>query len=208
MEWWQKVLDRNCPLRIFAPHLNFLIFMNKNPNLCLVAALLLLACGAAPALAQQPSLLDVPIVFDNQTGLDPSQIFIQFMGGHPVGGHYTDTLTGGTGIDWFIFDTTPNATTNTDTITDFTSGTDKLQFSKAIFTGLSGAALGDLSSNAFWSGAGIKTAHDADDRFIYDTTTGSLYYDADGNASGSAAVLVATLGAATPLAFTDLIVIG
>ena len=124
------------------------------------------------------------------------------------GGAGNDTLTGGTGIDWFIFDTTPNVTTNKDTITDFTSGTDKLQFSKTIFTGLSDAALGDLSSNAFWSGAGVATAHDADDRFIYDTTTGSLYYDADGNASGSAAVLVATLGATTPLAFTDLIIIG
>ena len=125
------------------------------------------------------------------------------------GGNGNDLLTGGSGDDWFIFDTAPNATTNTDTITDFTSADgDKLVFSKAIFTGLSGAALGDLSSNAFWSGAGIKTAHDADDRFIYDTTTGSLYYDADGNASGSAAVLVATLGAATPLAFTDLQIIG
>ena len=124
------------------------------------------------------------------------------------GGAGNDTLTGGTGIDWFIFDTTPNRTTNKDTITDFTSGTDKLQFSKTIFTGLSGAALGDLSSNAFWSGAGVTTAHDADDRFIYETTTGSLYYDADGNASGSAAVLVAMLGATTPLAFTDLYIIG
>ncbi len=124
------------------------------------------------------------------------------------GGASNDTLTGGNGIDWFIFDTTPNATSNKDTIIDFTSGTDKLQFSKAIFTGLSGAALGDLSSNAFWSGAGVTTAHDADDRFIYNTTNGSLYYDADGNASGSAAVLVATLGATTPLAFTDLIIFG
>jgi uncharacterized repeat protein (TIGR02059 family) len=124
------------------------------------------------------------------------------------GGAGNDTLTGGTGIDWFIFDTTPNATSNRDTIIDFTSGTDKLQFSKAIFTGLSGAALGDLSSNAFWSGAGVTTAHDADDRFIYNTTNGSLYYDADGNASGSAAVLVATLGATTPLAFTDLVILG
>jgi uncharacterized repeat protein (TIGR02059 family) len=124
------------------------------------------------------------------------------------GGAGNDTLTGGTGIDWFIFDTTPNATTNKDAITDFTSGTDKLQFSKAIFAGLSGAALGDLSSNAFWSGAGVTTAQDADDRFIYDTTTGSLYYDANGNASGSAAVLIATLGATTPLNFTDLQIIG
>ena len=124
------------------------------------------------------------------------------------GGAGNDTLTGGTGIDWFIFDTAPSTTTNKDTITDFTSGTDKLQFSKAIFAGLSAAALGDLSSNAFWSGAGVTTAHDADDRFIYNTTNGYLYYDADGNGSGSAAVLVAMLGATTPLAFTDLQIIG
>jgi Ca2+-binding RTX toxin-like protein len=124
------------------------------------------------------------------------------------GGDGLDTLTGGAGADWFIFDTAANATTNKDTITDFTSGTDKLQFSKAIFTGLSGAALGDLTTDAFWSGAGITTAHDATDRFIYNTTNGSLYYDADGNASGSAAVLIATLGATTPLAFTDLYIIG
>ena len=124
-----------------------------------------------------------------------------------TGGGGNDTLTGGNGADWFIFDKAPNATSNKDTITDFTSGTDKLQFSKAIFTGLSAAALGDLSSNAFWSGAGVTTAHDADDRFIYNTTDGYLYYDADGNASGSAAVLVATLGATTTLAFTDLQII-
>ena len=124
------------------------------------------------------------------------------------GGDGLDTLTGGAGADWFIFDTAANATTNKDTISDFTSGTDKLQFSKAIFTGLSGAALGDLSSDAFWSGAGITTAHDATDRFIYNPTNGALYYDADGNASGSAAVQVATLGATTPLAFTDLYIIG
>ncbi len=69
--------------------------MNKNPTLCLVAALLLVACGSAPALAQQSvNPLAVPIVFDNQTGLDPSQIFIQFMGGDIVSGHYVDTLTG------------------------------------------------------------------------------------------------------------------
>jgi Ca2+-binding RTX toxin-like protein len=125
------------------------------------------------------------------------------------GGFGNDLLTGGSGDDWFFFLSTPNASTNTDTITDFTSADgDKLVFSKTIFTGLSGAALGDLSSDAFWSGAGVTTAHDADDRFIYNTTNGYLYYDADGNASGSAAVLVAILGAATPLAYTDLMIIG
>jgi len=68
--------------------------MNKNPNLCLLAALLLLACGAAPAHAQPTSSLAVPIVFDNQTGLDPSQIYIQFLGGKPILGTYTNMATG------------------------------------------------------------------------------------------------------------------
>jgi Ca2+-binding RTX toxin-like protein len=106
----------------------------------------------------------------------------------------------------FIFDTTANATTNKDTITDFVSGTDKLQFSKAVFTGLSSAALGDLTTDAFWSGAGVSTAHDATDRFIYNTTTGALFYDADGNAAGSKAVQVALLGGnrAPSLSFADI----
>jgi len=126
------------------------------------------------------------------------------------GGIGLDTLTGGADIDWFIFDTAPSATTNRDTITDFVSGTDKLQFSKAVFTGLSSAALGNLTTDAFWSGAGVSTAHDATDRFIYNTTTGALFYDADGNAAGSAAVQVALLGATThpTLSFADIQIIG
>jgi len=125
------------------------------------------------------------------------------------GGAGLDTLTGGNGADWFIFDTTANATTNKDTITDFVSGTDKLQFSKAIFAGLSNAALGDLTTDAFWSGAGVTAAHDATDRFIYNSTTGALYYDADGTGA-SAAVQVALLGSTThpALSFADIQVIG
>ncbi len=126
------------------------------------------------------------------------------------GGIGLDTLTGGADVDWFIFDTAPNAITNKDTITDFVSGTDKLQFSKAVFTGLSSAALGNLTTDAFWSGAGVSTAHDATDRFIYNTTTGALFYDADGSGAGSTAVQVALLGVTThpTLSFTDIQIIG
>ena len=124
------------------------------------------------------------------------------------GGAGSDTLTGGTGIDRFVFDTAPNATTNKDTITDFVSGTDKLVFSKAIFTGLTGAVGVNLNSGAFWSGTGVTTAHDADDRFIYNSTTGALYYDADGNGTASAAVQIALLGSTThpTLLYSDLVV--
>ena len=120
------------------------------------------------------------------------------------GGLGNDSLIGGAGSDYFAFNTAPNATTNKDTITDFVTGVDKLQFSKAVFTGL-GSIVGNISAAQFWSGAGVVAAHDADDRIVYNTTTGALYYDGDG-AGGVAAVQVALLGTVThpTLAYTDI----
>ena len=120
-----------------------------------------------------------------------------------VGGAGNDTLNGGAGTDTFVFDTAPNALTNLDTLQDFTSGADKLSFSRAVFTGF--AATGAMSVDAFWSGAGVNTAHDATDRFIYNTTTGALWYDADGTGS-TAAVQVALLTGAPALAYTDFLI--
>ena len=124
-----------------------------------------------------------------------------------IGGAGNDSLTGGAGSDFFVFDTAPNATTNKDTITDFLSGTDKIQLSKAVMTAL-GSTLGTLASGKFWSGAGVVAGHDSDDRIVYNTTTGALYYDADGSGSG-AAVQIALLGATThpTLLYTDLQII-
>lgn len=117
------------------------------------------------------------------------------------GGLGTDNLTGGAGADVFAFDTAANAATK-DAIADFTSGVDKLQFSQASFAGLS---LGNLSSDAFYSSATATTAQDASDRIIYNTTTGALYYDADG-LGGAAAIQIAVLGTTThpALAYTDI----
>ena len=114
-----------------------------------------------------------------------------------IGGKGNDRLTGGDGSDCFVFNTDPNASSNKDTITDFQSGTDTLQFSKAIFTGL-GAIEGELSADQFWSGAGVVKAHDSSDRIIYNTSTGALYYDADGTGS-IAAVQVAIIGTSHPV---------
>ena len=73
---------------------------------------------------------------------------------------------------------------------------DRLEFYNSIFLGLSFDELGRLDPDAFVSGAGLTAAQDAEDRFVYDTTTGALYYDADG-LGGADAVAVAVLGSST-----------
>src|SRR5207248_6512592 len=54
---------------------------------------------------------------------------------------------------------------------------------------------------------GATGGHDVDDRIIYNTSTGQLFYDADGNGPG-AAQLIATLEGAPPLVATDINVFG
>jgi uncharacterized delta-60 repeat protein len=121
-----------------------------------------------------------------------------------AGGNGNDVLTGGSGADSFAFNFAVSASKNRDTITDFQSGTDMLELSKAVFSSLAGA-IGTLSADQFWSGAGITSAHDADDRIVYNTATGALYYDADGNGNGKAAQ-IALIGTTThpELAFSDI----
>lgn len=112
------------------------------------------------------------------------------------GGTGADRLTGGAGYDVFRFDSLPDA--GADLITDFAVGVDKIHLSRAVFAGLAGAAAGPLGLGLFWSGAGVTAAHDADDRLVYDTTTGTLYYDPDG-LGGAAAIALATFGPTKPI---------
>ena len=122
-----------------------------------------------------------------------------------VGGAGNDTLTGGDGADVFLFNFAPNATSNRDRITDFSSVQDDIWLSRAVMTGL-GPTLGTLSVDAFRSGAGITTAGDASDRIIYNTTNGALYYDADGTGRG-AAIQLADLTGAPNLTFGDFLIV-
>jgi hypothetical protein len=117
-----------------------------------------------------------------------------------------DILTGGGGADAFVFSVAANAKA-VDTITDFTSGVDSLEFSKAVFKGL-GTLAGPLSAAQFWSAAGAVKGHDLDDRIIYDTDTGTVYYDADGSGR-AAAIAVAVIGTGTHpnLQFTDIFIV-
>jgi Ca2+-binding RTX toxin-like protein len=115
-----------------------------------------------------------------------------------------DTLTGGGGADFFDFTTAPG-TTNGDTITDFVAGTDRLRFEDAAHVGIGATGNWSASDGRFWA-SGTGTAHDANDRVLYNTVTGQVYYDADGSGAG-AAQQVAILQGAPALAATDITVI-
>jgi Ca2+-binding RTX toxin-like protein len=115
-----------------------------------------------------------------------------------------DTLWGGSGADVFIFREMGGA--NADRVGDFTSGSDKVHLDDAAFSAI--GAMGNFASGdaRFWSAAGATSGHDSNDRVIYNTSTGSLYYDADGSGAG-AAQLIATLTGLPGVAASDIVVI-
>jgi Ca2+-binding RTX toxin-like protein len=117
-----------------------------------------------------------------------------------AGGWGNDTLTGGAGSDTFLFNTSLNRTSNVDRITDFNVAADTIRLDNAVFKGL---GEGWLAAGAFHTGT---AAADAQDRIIYNKTTGALSYDADGSGSG-AAVHFATVSAGLALTNADFFVI-
>jgi Ca2+-binding RTX toxin-like protein len=115
-----------------------------------------------------------------------------------------DVLTGGAGRDTFVFSSALHALNNVDVVKDFNVADDTIALDNAMMPGL-GAAIGMLSAGHFWqSSTGL--AHDSDDRIIYETDTGKLFYDADGNGTGGR-VHFATLGPNLQLTNLDFIVI-
>ncbi|CAK0746830.1 serralysin [Gammaproteobacteria bacterium] len=117
------------------------------------------------------------------------------------GGLGSDTLTGGTGNDSFQFDSVLGST-NIDTISDFVSTQDGLSLDDAVFAQIGVRGRFVIADGRFWaSTTGI--AHDASDRVIYNTVTGALSYDADGNDAG-AAIQFATLTGHPTLSATDI----
>ncbi|TDR31064.1 calcium-binding protein [Hydromonas duriensis] len=100
------------------------------------------------------------------------------------GGVGNDTLIGGAGKDVFTFSTALNATSNKDVISGFAVADDKVALDDAVFTALTGQT--SLLAGQFAAGAGLSAGRDADDRIVYNTTTGVLFYDADGSGAGAA----------------------
>lgn len=135
-----------------------------------------------------------------------------------VGNGGNDTLTGGAGADTFVFgkvyeqvvtgsSTTVQTYTNTafnltgvDTITDFTRGTDKIELHLDQYSQLAGFNSSMLRVNS------TGTAQDANDYLVYNTTTKTLSYDADGNGSG-AKVDIAILTGVNTLSASDFVIV-
>lgn len=108
------------------------------------------------------------------------------------GGEGADSLTGGTGADIFGYSTV--STEAGDTISDFVSATDTVQFAAADLNNVIGSntySPGDVvatDAGAFvqigtidGSGAADQSATGTEGTFIYDSNTGQLIFDASGD---------------------------
>jgi Ca2+-binding RTX toxin-like protein len=121
-----------------------------------------------------------------------------------VGGLGNDTLMGGSSADRFVFN---SPTEGVDRITDFVVGQDKIGIS--LFSFFNSYPLGGttpvttLAAAQFHIGA---AAGDASDRLIYNSATGSLFFDRDGTGA-IAPVQFATLSPGLALTNADILVL-
>lgn len=110
------------------------------------------------------------------------------------GGAGNDILTGGSGKDLFVFDTALSKA-GVDRITDFNPAEDKLELATSIFKGFSGS----VQASQLLAEAGASQAKTAEQRLIYDTQSGKLFYDEDGSGTGFGPVQIAVLDGAPAL---------
>lgn len=119
-----------------------------------------------------------------------------------IGGEGKDQLYGGAGSDAFVFNTRLVAT-NVDTVRDFTHDVDLLMLDDKYFKKI-GAV---LDVGEFYAKAGATKAHDRDDRIIYNTKNGKLYFDQDGSKGGHDAIHFATLSTKPLLDAGDFLIV-
>jgi len=95
----------------------------------------------------------------------------------------TDILTGGAGADTFRFSTKPKFGASTaDHLTDFNAAEgDRIQISKSAF-GLASNATASLTTVS--SASALTTSLGSTNTFVYDSSSGNLYWNQNGNKSG------------------------
>ncbi|WP_442579021.1 calcium-binding protein [Mesorhizobium sp. ASY16-5R] len=137
----------------------------------------------------------------NLTGNEFSQQIIGSDGDNRIDGKGgSDTIQTGLGSDTVMFSTVLGAG-NIDKIADFDVANDRIALDDAIFTAL---GLGALDASAFKDN--FLSPRDADDHIIYNSNTGSLFYDADG-LGGTAAIKFALLATGLALTAADFVVV-
>ena len=104
-----------------------------------------------------------------------------------LGGADQDTLNGGAGQDSFFF---LNLIEGGDTIEDFEVGSDLIRPSAVDFG--SQLKAGELPESQFVEGT---EATNDQQRFVYDSKTGELFFDSDGNGSATQELIVTLEGA-------------
>ncbi|MDY7024472.1 MAG: calcium-binding protein, partial [Cyanobacteriota bacterium] len=110
------------------------------------------------------------------------------------GGSGNDELTGNDGADTFVYEQLADGV---DVITDFDgSSGDRLEFSASGFGNV--LTVGTLSSEQLAIGT---PALDSNDYFLYDTGTGNLFFDSDGNGTQTPTLLARLEG--SPLLSAD-----
>jgi uncharacterized protein (TIGR01370 family) len=119
-----------------------------------------------------------------------------------VGGSGSDTLVGGSGNDRFVFNA-PLTPPTVDRITDFNPAADTIVLDSTVFGAI--AVTGVLTPWQFVRNR-LGSAHDADDRIVYETDTGRLFYDSNGSAAGGNH-LIAVMAPNLALTNVDFVVI-
>ena len=118
-----------------------------------------------------------------------------------IGGAGHDALTGGEGVDIFVLE---NSAAGSDVVADFLSREDRFELSAENLGGdLAPSEL--LAAQFAVNSTGI--AGDADDRLIYNRTTGELAYDPDGSGLEASRIIAVLTGASQSLAAADFMIV-
>ncbi|MDF5711331.1 MAG: calcium-binding protein [Nostoc sp. S4] len=116
-----------------------------------------------------------------------------------IGGSGNDSLYGGAGTDTFVFN---YFTEGVDRLYDFNATNELIQVSAAGFGG--GLSAGVLKTSQFRIGTSATTTSQ---RFIYNSTTGGLFFDSDGSAGAFTQVQFAQLTTGLSLTNNNFVIV-
>ncbi|WP_392534760.1 beta strand repeat-containing protein [Nostoc sp. C117] len=136
----------------------------------------------------------------NISGTDNNDSIVGSNGNDTLnGGNGNDSLFGGAGIDTFGF---YNYNGGVDTIYDFNATNELIQVYGFNFGG--GLSTGSLQASQFTIGTSATTSSQ---RFIYNSTTGALFFDSDGSAGAFTQVQFAQLSTGLSLTNNNFVVV-